>query len=324
MFKKIAIIGCGSFCVALSGNLSQKNHHVSVWSRSAHVVNSINERHRHPSRLTECFLSPLIKASLDIEKTLTGKDLIISALPIKALVPVWSKYASLVPRESLFLSLTKGIDSKSLKLPHEIFLKFMPDMGNKTASLSGPSFASEVSMGMPVKVVLASKNKNTAEKIRDMIETKNFNIVIDADVLGVEIGGAVKNVIAIAVGIADGLGLGAGAQASLITNGFSEIKRLAVSMGAYERTLLGLSGIGDLVLTCASNLSRNRQLGFKIAKGKNLNIASIELNQVTEGANSVKAVCLLGKKYSAHMPISNFVHDALFKKTNLHTILNVL
>lgn len=310
--SKIAVLGAGAFGTALAKVLAEV-HDISIWTRDERVAQSLTKNHQHPTRLTGIFFPSNVRASTNLPEVLANSSLVISALPLISLREVWIQARNYIEARAYIMSVTKGIEDKSLALPAHILRSLLGSQAiERLAFLSGPNFAQELAMGLPTAATIAAEHEEVALHVQRMISVESFRSYVSTDVLGVEVGGAIKNVIAIAAGIVHGLNLGQNAQAALITRGIAEMTRLAVAMGAKPATLAGLSGLGDLVLTCSSGMSRNFRFGVALAQGKDFSTALKDIKQTVEGVNTAKSARLLSNKYNVEMPICESVHRILF------------
>ncbi|MEJ7619195.1 MAG: NAD(P)H-dependent glycerol-3-phosphate dehydrogenase [Aquificaceae bacterium] len=295
-----SVLGGGRWGTALALHLGNLGHRVLVFERKEETVRLIREG-KHP--YTEGIKLRGVDATQDLNKALDFSDYIIVALPVQVIREVLGGKALGGKR---IISASKGLEVGTEKRVSEVLLEIDPDV--KVFCLSGPSFASEVSKGLPTALVLAGNDLEEMEKIRNWISSENFRVYLSTDLVGVELGGALKNVIAIACGISDGLGLGENARASLMTRGLAEIVRIGVSLGAKKETFYGLSGMGDLFLTASSPQSRNRTFGYLLGQGLSMEEILQRLNQTVEGIHTVKAVYRLSTERSLHAPISTAVY----------------
>ena len=295
-----SVLGGGRWGTALALHLGNLGHRVLVFERKEETVRLIKEG-KHP--YMEGVKLRGVDATQDLDRAIDFSDYIIVALPVQAIREVLAKKALGGKR---IISASKGLEVGTEKRVSEVLLEIDPDV--KVFCLSGPSFASEVSKGLPTALVLAGNDLEEMEKIRNWISSENFRVYLSTDLVGVELGGALKNVIAIACGISDGLGLGENARASLMTRGLAEIVRIGVSLGAKKETFYGLSGMGDLFLTASSPQSRNRTFGYLLGQGLSMEEILQRLNQTVEGIHTVKAVYRLSTERSLHAPISTAVY----------------
>ena len=310
--KRIAIIGAGSWGTALAIVAARASHEVTLWSRNLDVVNSINERRFNPFYLTAVEIPGTVVCASEIDAVVNHAEHVLFAAPSHAARELFTTIAPHLNELAVVVSVAKGIEIETGKRISEIF-KEVGGNTNPFVCLSGPSFAREVVAGHPTAIVAASKDAAAARAVQNDLSFENLRIYTNADVIGTEIGGSVKNVMAIAAGMATGLGFGANSVAALITRGLAEITRLARREGAQVETLMGLAGLGDLVLTCTGTLSRNRFVGEQLGKGKRLEEIATELNEVAEGINTARAVKKLADSASLEMPIVNEVNAVLYE-----------
>ena len=306
---KIAILGIGTWGSALAMTLRKNNHCLSLWTFSKEEEEELKKT-REPKNLPGTRFAEDIEITSSLETALRDKELIIFAVPSLFTRSVGEQVKKFVTPEQILLTVSKGIEEKSLLTMSQVLEEIFPK--NPVAVLSGPSHAEEVSRFLPTTIVCAAKEEDCAKIIQKAFLSDSFRVYINKDVLGVEIGAALKNVIALAAGIADGLGYGDNTKAALITRGIAEIARLGQAMGGHLETFAGLSGIGDLIVTCASKHSRNRKAGVLIGEGLSYEEAMKEVGQVVEGVYAAKAALALGKKYSIDLPIVNEVNLVLF------------
>jgi glycerol-3-phosphate dehydrogenase (NAD(P)+) len=306
---KIAVIGGGAWGTAFSIYSSLLGHSVSIWVREKELVKEMREKRENTFFLPEIKIPENIEIFNEIEKVLRKSEIVFFAVPSKYSRSVLKELAKNKKDIPIFISLTKGIEIESLKRVTEIAEE---EIGIKEVGvLSGPSFAKEVAEGKPTSCVVASKSEEISTTIQKIFSSDNLRLYRSNDIIGVELAGALKNVIAIAAGIVKGLELGMNALASLITRGIVEIARLGVKMGAKRKTFYGLAGIGDLILTCTGDLSRNRKLGIELTK-KKIEVISLH-GQVAEGVTTAKAAYLLSKKFNVEMPITEEVYKIIYE-----------
>lgn len=311
---KIGIIGSGSFGTALGSLLADKGYDVVLWTRNAELQDSINREHKNFKHLPSLDLPPKLTADTDLEKVVADKDMIVSAPPSHALSEILQKIRDIIPPKIPIVSASKGIENESLRLVSEIFEHELPGSFHSQLSyLSGPSFAKEIVSKVPTIVSIASKNEATARKVQEIFSFTYFRTYWTPDVVGVEVGGALKNVIAIAAGVSDGLGFGQNTRAALITRGLTEISRLGIKMGADPLTFLGPSGMGDLVLTCCGEASRNRTVGFRLGQGEKLSDILASMNEVAEGVKTTKSAKDLADRLTVDMAITQEVFKMLYE-----------
>ena len=309
---KIGVIGAGNWGTALADLLAQKGYEVVIWAYEKSVVDGINKNHKNPLYLKDLSLNKGISATADLKEAGSNKDAIVFVAPSHVARGVASKLAPHLGSKTLLISCTKGVETETGQLISDLLHEAMPNFPEDNfCFLSGPSFATEVAKKLPTTVVIAGKNIDTAKKCQEIFRTDNFMAFSSSDVVGIQIGGAIKNVIAIGCGIADGLGFGYNTRAAIITRGLYEIIKVGKALGANPLTFSGLAGIGDLILTCTSELSRNRQLGFNIGTGKSLKEVQDGTIQVAEGVVTAKAIYQLIKKLNISAPICEEVYKML-------------
>ena len=308
---RLAVLGAGSWGTTLAHLLACKGDEVRLWAYEAEVVEAVNRGRENPLFLPGVPLSPRIRAFGDQREAVAGCEVVVSAPPSHAVRSVIKGMADAIPPNTLVVSATKGIETDTLALMSQVFRECWPHA--RYAALSGPSFAVEVCQGQPTAVVAAAGDQETAQAAQRVFATATFRVYSNRDVLGVELGGALKNVIAVAAGIAEGLGMGHNPRAALITRGLAEITRLGVAMGADPLTFAGLAGMGDLVLTTTGSLSRNRSLGVALGQGQRFEDYRSAHRSVAEGANTSRAGAALGRKLGIELPITEQVCDVLFR-----------
>ena len=312
--EKVTILGAGSWGTALGIVLADNGHEVRLWSYNEDQVNEINTYRTNERYLPGIQLEGKIHAYAEMSSALHNVKTIVIAVPTKAVREVVRKIARIIKNPVIVVHVCKGIEPDTLKRVSEMITEEMPEhLMEDLVVLSGPSHAEEVSRRQPTTVAVSSKNIRAAEYIQDLFMNANFRVYTNEDIVGVEIGGALKNIIALAAGISDGLGYGDNAKAALITRGLAEISRLGTKMGANPLTFLGLTGIGDLIVTCTSVHSRNWRTGNALGKVKSLNQILEEMGQVVEGVRTTKAAVQLAEKYNVTMPISSILYKVLFE-----------
>jgi len=306
----VAVLGAGSWGTTLGNLLAGKGEQVRIWAYEPEVVDGINRRHENPVFLAGVRLASSMRAYSDPAEAVSGSPVVVSAAPSHAVRSVVSRVRGAVSEGALVVSATKGIETDTLALMSAVVEECLP--GIRFAALSGPSFAQEVCQGQPTLVVAAARQESTAREVQRIFSTSTFRVYSHDDVTGVELAGALKNVIAVAAGILDGLGMGHNPRAALITRGLAEITRLGVALGASPLTFAGLAGMGDLILTATGDLSRNRALGVAMAKGQTLEEYRAAHRSVAEGANTSKAGAELGARMGVELPIIEKVCEVLF------------
>ena len=308
---RTGVIGAGSWGCALASVLDKNGHEVTVWSIMEDEVSMLKEFHEHKEKLPGVKLSEKITFTVDLKEASEGMELIVLAVPSVFTRSTAKLLKPYIRQDQIIVSVAKGIEERTLMTLSDIIEEEI--QAADVAVLCGPSHAEEVGKGLPTTLVAGAKTRKTAEYIQQIFMNEVFRVYTSPDVLGMELGGALKNVIALAAGMADGLGYGDNTKAALITRGITEIGRLAVAMGAKEETLHGLTGTGDLIVTCASRHSRNRKAGMLMGEGYTMQQAMDEVKMVVEGVYSAKAAIALGEKYQISMPIIEQVNRVLFE-----------
>lgn len=311
---KIAVIGSGSWGTAMAVMLANSGHNIHLWSWQQEETDRLSSMRENKKYLPGIKFPDNIICSHDLGECVKDAKIIISAVPSPATRTTAKALSSYVLDNQIVLIISKGLENDSLKTLEEVFREEIPQ--SPIAVMSGPSHAEEVSLGLPTTNVVAAPTKAFAEFIQDALMNKNFRIYTSPDILGVELGGALKNVIALCAGISDGLGYGDNTKAALMTRGIAEIARLGIAMGANSETFSGLSGIGDLIVTCTSMHSRNRRAGILLGQGKNLQDTLSEIGMVVEGVNTAKAALALAQKHNVSMPIVYEANEILFNNKN--------
>lgn len=318
----VSVIGAGSFGTSLALLLHGNGHQVTVWSRSSEEVKRLSQEREHKSKLPGIKLPQDMVFTDDLKMAAEGKDFIVFAVPSTAVRSVARNICSYVKEGQIIVDVAKGIEESTLMTLSQQLEEEIPQAN--IAVLSGPSHAEEVGRGLPTIVVIGANDKDTALYLQEMFMSEVFRVYISPDKLGIELGGALKNVIALAAGIADGMGYGDNTKAALITRGIAEIARLGVAMGGAVESFTGLTGIGDLIVTCASIHSRNRKAGYLMGQGKSMQEAMDEVKMVVEGVYSTKAAVKLGQKYNVSLPIINKVNEVLFEGKDPKEAVNEL
>ena len=310
---RITVVGGGAWGTALADLLARKGETVTLWAREPEVIESVNRGHVNAMFLPGASLSPALRAESDLAVAVRGAEVIVSAAPSHAVRPVMmAAAAALSGLLPLVVSASKGLDPEKLERPSSVLAEVLP-RGAPIAVLSGPSFALEVFQGQPTAVVAAAADHAVAQRAQRVFSTGYFRVYSHTDVVGVELGGALKNVIALAAGILEGLGLGYNTRAALITRGLAEITRLGVALGAHPMTFAGLAGMGDLILTATGALSRNRALGVALGQGQTLAQALAGKSAVVEGVNTTRTAVALGERHGVELPIAREVANVLFE-----------
>ncbi len=310
--RRIGIIGAGNWGTALSATLANLGHSVSLWAYEPEVVQSIRTRHENALFVPGVTLPESIVATGDLAEALAGAEIVLTVMPSHVCRSLYAKMLEHLRPEMIFVSATKGLDTDRLMRMSEIIRSVVGErFPPRLCVISGPTFAQEVVRGDPTAVVVASDDAEAARLVQREFSSRVLRLYTSSDVVGVEIGGAVKNVIAIAAGVIEGLGLGHNPTAALITRGLAEIGRLACALGARRETLAGLAGMGDLVLTCTGHLSRNRTVGVELGKGRKLLEIIGSMRMVAEGVKTTTATVALAARHGVEMPITQQVHRIL-------------
>lgn len=308
---EVGVLGAGSWGTALSVLLHDNGHHVTVWSIDENEVKMLSEKREHELKLPGVKIPDDMIITGDLETAVRGKDFLVLAVPSPFTRSTARKMQPFVVKDQIIVDVAKGIEESTLMTLSEQIRQEIPQAD--VAVLSGPSHAEEVGRRLPTTCVVGAKSRKTAEYLQSAFISRVFRVYISPDILGIELGGSLKNVIALAAGIADGLGYGDNTKAALITRGIAEISRLGVKMGGRIESFTGLTGIGDLIVTCASVHSRNRRAGYLIGQGKSVQEAMDEVKMVVEGVYSAKAAARLAEKYDVSMPIVEEVNRVLFE-----------
>lgn len=312
---KTLVLGAGNFGTCLAEHLAHEGRNVEIWARAPEVVEGINNHHKNPKYLSTITLAPSLRAinTIDI-KEFGSLHAVVVAVPMQGMRDVLKPLAQYLSKSTLLICAVKGIETETGKLPLNLYDEiFGSELAKNTVVLSGPSFAIEVAQHLPTAVVAASRNITRAQAVQQLFHSSHFRVYTSEDPLGLEVAGALKNVVAIAAGACAGLGFQANSQAAIMTRGLAEITRMGVKMGANPLTLQGLGGVGDLFLTCSSSKSRNYSLGFKMGQGIELHAALASLGSVSEGYHTTKAAYALSKKFGVDTPIIDQVYGVLYE-----------
>lgn len=311
---KIGVVGGGSWGTALANVLATKGLDIDLWVLEEEVKEQIETHRENQLFLPGVTLSPHLKPSNDLIKVASDKDLLLLVVPSHVMRSVTEKMKTLVKPDTIVVTASKGIENETHLTMNGVLLEVLPQLSeDHLAVISGPSFAKEVARQLPTVVTVACKQQRTSELVQRAFATPYFRVYTSEDVMGVELGGSVKNVIAIASGVVDGLGLGLNTRAALITRGMTEMRRLGLKMGANPRTFTGLAGYGDLILTCTGDLSRNHTVGKKIGEGRKLKDILAEMRMVAEGVKTAKSVYNLSRKLEVDMPICHETYRILYE-----------
>jgi glycerol-3-phosphate dehydrogenase (NAD(P)+) len=311
---RFAVVGSGAWGTALAAHIARLEHEVVMWAYEPEVAGEIHARHTNETFLPGVPLPDAIRASHDVAAVVADADVVVLVPPSSHLRRVSTAVAPALRRDATVVVATKGIEEGSLKLMSEVLAETMPAVTpDRLAFLSGPTFAREVARGLPTDVAVACATMATATRVQGLVHTVAMRVYTSTDPIGVQVGGAIKNVMAVAIGACDGLGMGLNARAALITRGLAEITRLGVAMGAQPLTFIGMSGVGDLVLTCTGDLSRNRQLGLHVAEGVDPAAYLAGQRAVAEGFSTAAAAYELSRKIGVEMPITEQVYHVLHR-----------
>jgi glycerol-3-phosphate dehydrogenase (NAD(P)+) len=309
--KEISVIGAGGWGTALSVVLAQNCEKVTLWARRGELSQLIRETGQNPDYLPGVVLPENVFATSDLEEAVRGRDTLVLAAPSHAVRAIARLMVPFIGEGTVLVNCAKGLEEDTLLRMSAVLEQELPAC--RVSVLSGPNHAEEVSRFIPTATVVSATDPLLAEQIQDLFMTPNFRVYTNKDLVGVELGGALKNIIALGTGISDGLGFGDNTKAALMTRGLTEIARLGVRLGADPLTFAGLSGIGDLVVTCTSKHSRNRSLGFALGRGKGLEEILIGMRTVAEGVRTTQAACSLARQNGVEMPITNVIYNIMFK-----------
>ncbi len=313
-FQSVAVIGGGSWGTTLARLLALKGLEVSLWAREEEVVGSIQKEKENKVFLPGVRLPGPLKATQNLEEALEGKEVVLMVVPSQYYRDVLTRMKPYLRGGQSLVTATKGIENDSLMIMSQVTESVVPGLfTNSFSCLAGPSFAKEVCQELPTAVTIASKDSDLGKRLQILFSTEYFRAYVSDDVVGVQLAGALKNVIAIAAGASDGLGFGHNARAALITRGLAEIRRLGVAMGADPMTFSGLAGVGDLVLTCTGDLSRNRTVGLQVGKGMTIQEITSRMKMVAEGVKTTKSAYHLAKRMEVDMPIAEQVYQILYE-----------
>lgn len=311
---KVGVVGAGSWGTALAHLLAGKGNDVVLWHRDPAVAKAIQEQHQNPKYLKDIRLPEKITGTMVLEEAVDGQEMVISVVPSHAVREVVGRAAKSLGEETILVSASKGIENETLLTMHGVFKEILPRKEwMNVAFLGGPSFAREVALQLPTAVSVAAEDLAVARKVQAAFATPYMRAYTTTDVVGIELGGAIKNVLAIAAGIAEGLQFGHNARAALITRGLAEMARLGMKMGANPLTFAGLGGLGDLILTATGDLSRNRKVGLLLGQGKTLAQIREQMDQVAEGIKTAVSAEHLARKLGIEMPLCHAVHSVLYE-----------
>lgn len=321
--NSIAVLGAGSWGTALALLLARNGHFVCMWGHNPEHIDQLRQDGENRRYLPGFTFPSTLAVEADMKAAITGAEVILIVVPSHAFGNTLTQLKPHLSPTICLASATKGLETGSGRLLHEVTRDILGE-AHPYAVISGPSFAQEVAAGMPTAITVASEDLIHAQRIAELLHGSTFRAYTSDDVVGVELGGAVKNVMAIATGISDGLGFGANARAALITRGLAEMVRLGMAVGGKKETFMGLAGLGDLVLTCTDNQSRNRRFGLAIGRRQTAQTAQQDIGQVVEGANTVREVIRLAHYYGVEMPITGQVYQVLYKNTDPDTAVRAL
>lgn len=312
--ETVGIVGAGSWGTALAALLAKKGLQTVIWAYEPEVVAGISERHINPLFLSQYPLPKTLAATGDLETLLRQATILVNAVPSHFTRDTWSPIGKKIPTTTLVVNASKGFEIKSNKRLSQVLQECLPQIAaGNILTISGPSFAEEVIAGQPTMMVVAGTDAKNTQKIQQLFRSSSFMTYVSDDIIGVEIGGAVKNVIAIGCGVCDGMGLGFNTRAALITRGLYEIAKLGKALGANPLTFVGLTGMGDLILTCTGDLSRNRSVGFRLGKGEKLADILKTMQQVAEGIKTAQSVYTLMRQYKIHAPLCTEIYRMLYE-----------
>ena len=321
---KISVIGSGGWGIALAILLHKNGHNLTIWSFDKKEAEELKTTRENKTKLPNILLPEDIKVTDDLKEAVNDKDILILAAPSKAIRSVSKSLKNIIKDNQIIVNVAKGLEEDTLETMTDIIEEELKGKKPQVAVLSGPSHAEEVGKGIPTTCVVSAHNKELTLYLQNIFMNPSFRVYTSPDMLGIEIGGALKNVIALAAGIADGLNYGDNTKAALITRGIKEIASLGVAMGGEQSTFYGLTGLGDLIVTCASMHSRNRRAGILLGQGKTLDEAIKEVNMVVEGVYSAKSALMAAKKYNVEIPIIEQVNAVLFENKNAAEAVNEL
>lgn len=321
----IAIVGGGGWGTALSIALARVHKSIRLWVFEPELAETIRRDRTNPVYLPDVPIPETVLASESLEEVLTGANIVIVAVPSHVCRAVYGTMLPFIDREMVFVSATKGIENESLMRMSEVIVDVVGSLFQpKVAAISGPTFALEVAKNAPTALVVASPDAELCRRLQAELSAPRFRLYTNQDIIGVELGGAVKNIIAIAAGVTDGLNLGHNATAALVTRGLAEIMRLVEAGGGRRDTLAGLAGLGDLVLTCTGHLSRNRQVGVALGKGRKLDEIISSMRMVAEGIKTSRSTVALAARLGVEMPIAQQIHSMLYEDKNPRDVIGEL
>jgi glycerol-3-phosphate dehydrogenase (NAD(P)+) len=322
---RIGVIGGGSFGTALAKLLAELDHDVAMWCHGPDVARAVNEQHENSAYLSGVALPRGLRATASIPEATAHRELLVAVSPSHVMREVMQEARAHLTGRPYVVSAAKGVEEGTLKRMSEVLDELLgPQFRDRIAALSGPSFAREVAAGMPTAVTCAAGSAETAAVMQSTFRAPTFRVYTSTDLVGVELGGAVKNVIAIAAGVSDGLGFGSSSRAALITRGVAEVARLVAKLGGDPQTVSGLSGVGDMVLTCTGDLSRNRTVGLRIGRGERLADILSGMKMVAEGVRNSTSVCALARRVGVELPIAEQIRQLLHEDKPAHQVVGDL
>ncbi|MSQ89798.1 MAG: NAD(P)-dependent glycerol-3-phosphate dehydrogenase [Phycisphaerales bacterium] len=321
MAERIAVIGCGQFGIVLACHAARAGHAVSLWGRNAEEVAPLLATRRSP-RLPSLEIAPSISITQDSRQALGGADLVLSAIPSQYARSVWRVLTDDCPRSAVIVSVAKGFEMETLLRPSEVLHELC--IGSEVVTLSGPTIATEVARGLPTALIAAGDEEGSVARVQNALGREGWRVYCSSDQVGVEAAGAIKNVIALAAGMVDGMELGMNAKATLLARGVAEMSRLGIALGGRRETFFGIAGVGDLATTCFSADGRNRTLGERIGRGATCAEALRSMDSVVEGVDTCKVVAQLADRMGVEMPITRAVHAVLFAGMDPRTALRSL
>jgi glycerol-3-phosphate dehydrogenase (NAD(P)+) len=325
MTMPVAIIGAGGWGTALAATLARADRRVSLWVYESDLAAGMSASRENPIYLPSVRIPESVHVSNSLNSVLTDSRIVIMAVPSHVFRPVVQQMAPLIQPDTIFVSATKGIETCTLMRMSQVITDVLgTSVESRIAVISGPTFAPEVARGVPTALVVASPLESLRVQLQNELSTPRFRLYTNLDIIGVEIGAATKNIIAIAAGVADGLGLGSNAVAALVTRGLAEITRLAVACGGRRETLSGLAGLGDLILTCYGNLSRNRRVGIALGQGRRIEDIIGGMRSVAEGVKTAESAVALARKLNVEMPIAERMYAVLYEGLKVQDAINDL
>ena len=320
--SKVSVIGGGSFGTVLANIAAQNGHEVMFWMRSEQVVKEVNRQHENPQYLPGYKLSERVVATADMHAAVVGSGIIFVAVPSSSFRVVVKSMAAHAPRQAILVSTTKGIEPGSFKLMSQILIEEAPQA--RVGVLSGPNLAKEIADKHLTGTVIASSHDTVRELVKDVLKSDFFKVYTNDDMFGVELGGSLKNIYAIIAGVAAAMGMGHNTNSMLVTRSLTEMARFGRELGADPMTFLGLAGVGDLVVTCSSALSRNYRIGYALGQGKSIEEAVAEVGQVAEGVNTVKLVVEKADELGVYMPLATGLYQVIYKGQSIRNIISSL